>query len=159
MHTQNCCCTAKVDMVVESKCALDPGALCAGRVKTEIVHFLANDFTLDKFRSQKQVLGSELVLTDFDEADMSVQSVLDFMAAARENSKEPASLSLRAREGTTLNLLRMYGKAQAPQTLQLPWLKGELMHGCCQTSCLGLGACGGPAAQPHCCARLMLFPL
>ena len=83
----------------------------AGRVKTEIVHFLANAFTLHKFSDQQQVLGSELVLTDFDEGEMSVQSVLDFMAQARADNKSPATISLRAREGTTLNLLRLYGEA------------------------------------------------
>ena len=83
----------------------------AGRVKTEIVHFLANTFTLHKFRDQRQVLGSELVLTDFDEGEMSVQSVLDFMAQAKADNKSPAIVSLRAREGTTFNLLRMYGEA------------------------------------------------
>ena len=82
----------------------------AGRVKTEIVHFLANTFTLRKFRDQRQVLGSELDLTDFDEAEMSVQSVLEFMAQAKADNKSPAVVSLRAREGTTFNLLRMYGE-------------------------------------------------
>ena len=86
---------------------------CAGKVKTEIIHFLANTFTLDKFRSQRQVLGTELVLTDFDEAEMSVQSVLDFMAHAQADNKSPALITLRAREGATLNLLRMYGKIYA----------------------------------------------
>ncbi|CAL5223814.1 g6385 [Coccomyxa viridis] len=84
----------------------------AGRVKTEIVHFLANTFTLRKFRDQRQVLGSELDLTDFDEAEMSVQSVLEFMAQAKADNKSPAVVSLRAREGTTFNLLRMYGAAR-----------------------------------------------
>ena len=83
----------------------------AGRVKTEIVHFLSNTFTLHKFRDQRQVLGSELDLTDFDEAEMSVQSVLDFMAQARADNKSPAAVSLRAREGTTFNLLRLYGES------------------------------------------------
>lgn len=86
----------------------------AGRVKTEIVHFLANAFTLHKFRDQRQVLGSELVLTDFDEGEMSMQSVLDFMAQAKADNKTPATVSLRAREGTTLNLLRLYGEAPTP---------------------------------------------
>ena len=85
--------------------------LGAGRVKTEIVHFLANTFTLHKFRDQRQVLGSELVLTDFDEAEMSVQSVQDFMAQAQADNKSPAAISLRAREGTTFNLMRLYGEA------------------------------------------------
>ena len=89
------------------------GGSYAGKVKTEIIHFLANTFTLDKFRSQRQVLGTELVLTDFDEAEMSVQSVLDFMAHAQSDNKSPAVITLRAREGATLNLLRMYGKTYA----------------------------------------------
>ena len=89
------------------------GGSCAGKVKTEIIHFLANSFTLDKFRSQRQVLGTELALTDFDEAEMSMQSVLDFMAHAQSDNKSPAVITLRAREGATLNLLRMYGKLYA----------------------------------------------
>jgi len=79
-------------------------------VKTEIVHFLGNTFTLDKYRDQRQISGSELVLTDFDEAEMGVQWVMNFLAAAQADNKSPAILSLRAREGTTLNLLRMYGE-------------------------------------------------
>ena len=106
----------------------------AGRVKTEIIHFLANTFTLHKFRDQRQVLGSELVLTDFDEAEMSVQSVLDFMAQAKADNKSPAVVSLRAREGTTLNLLRMYGEACLDTRLHtsappcVPASFGEVVH-------------------------------
>ena len=101
----------------ECQCCFDvlaqKGGSCAGKVKTEIIHFLANTFTLDKFRSQRQVLGTELALTDFDEAEMSVQSVLDFMEHAQLDNKSPALITLRAREGATLNLLRMYGKTYA----------------------------------------------
>ena len=98
----------------------DFDSAAAGKVKTEIVHFAANAFTLDKFKNQRQVMGSELVLTDFDESEMSVQSVLDFMAAARADNRHSATVSLRAREGTTLNLLRMYGEHAAvmPCSLQ-----------------------------------------
>ena len=59
------------------------------------------------------MLGTELALTDFDEAEMSVQSVLEFMAHAQSENKSPAVMTLRAREGATLNLLRMYGKIYA----------------------------------------------
>lgn len=103
------CCFRYCDLCVLAQ----SGGSCAGKVKTEIIHFLANTFTLDKFRSQRQVLGTELALTDFDEAEMSVQSVLDFMAHAQSDNKSPALITLRAREGATLNLLRMYGKIHA----------------------------------------------
>ena len=80
----------------------------AGRIRTEIVHILANNFTLQKFKVQKSVGGTELSLTDFDE-DMSVEDVREYMRAAQADETHSYVLCLRAREGTTLSLLRMYG--------------------------------------------------
>ncbi|KAK9917885.1 hypothetical protein WJX75_009260 [Coccomyxa subellipsoidea] len=83
----------------------------AGRIKSEIVHILANNFTLQKFKAQKCVGGTELALTDLDE-DMSVDDVREFMRNAQADETRSYVLCLRAREGTTLSLLRLYGYAQ-----------------------------------------------
>ncbi|CAL8463487.1 g3021 [Coccomyxa elongata] len=83
----------------------------AGRIRTEIVHILANNFTLEKFKRQKRLAGSELALTDFDE-DMSVEDIREFMRKAQADEAHSYVLALRAREGTTLSLLRLYGYAQ-----------------------------------------------
>lgn len=84
-------------------------SLClAGRIRTEIVHILANNYTLERFKRQKRLAGSELVLTDFDE-DMSVEDIRDFMRTAQADEAHTYVLALRAREGTTLSLLRLYG--------------------------------------------------
>lgn len=80
----------------------------AGRVRAEIVHFLANNFTLQKFKAQKNVRGSELPLTELGE-DMSVEDVKEYMGKAQADESHPYVLTLRAREGTTLSLLRLYG--------------------------------------------------
>ncbi len=95
----------------------------AGKVKTGIINFAVNTFTLGKFMDQRQVMGSELALTDFDESEMSVQSVLDFMAAAQADNKHSAVVSLRASEGTTLNLLRLYGGHPASMSCSLQFLE------------------------------------
>lgn len=84
----------------------------AGRIKSEIVHILANKFTLQKFKAQKCVGGTELALTDLDE-DMSVDDVREFMRNAQTDETRSYVLCLRAREGTTLSLLRLYGMLPA----------------------------------------------
>ena len=131
--------------VMGSELVLTGFGAAAGKVKTEIVHFAANVFTLDKFQSQRQVMGSELGLTDFDESEMSVQSVLDFMAAARADNKHSAVVSLRAREGTTLNLLRLYG--QRPAIMPFSWQPladmGSIVLHSCFSSALVLLPCQG----------------
>ena len=48
-------------------------------------------------------------LTDFDEDSMSVQSVREFMAAAADEGARSGVITLRAREGLSLNLLRLLG--------------------------------------------------
>ncbi len=87
-------------------------SVLAGRIRTEIVHILANNFTLEKFKKQKRLAGSELALTDLDE-DMSVEDVREFMRTAQADEAHSYVLALRAREGTTLSLLRLYGASFA----------------------------------------------
>lgn len=73
------------------------------------MHILGNEAALRKFREEPLVPGRELPLTDFDPDAMSVQSVLDFMAAARKDGERAHALTLRAREGASLHLLRLFG--------------------------------------------------
>ena len=83
----------------------------AGRIRTELVHILANDFTLQKFKAQN-VSGSELALTDLGD-DMTVEDVQEYIKTAQADNEHSYMLSLRAREGTTLSLLRLYGMLPA----------------------------------------------
>lgn len=94
------------------------------------MHILANNFTLEKFKKQKRLAGSELALTDFDE-DMTVEDVREFMRMAQADEAHSYVLALRAREGTTLSLLRLYGASFALSgTPALSWssYRDVLLH-------------------------------
>jgi hypothetical protein len=74
----------------------------------EIVHILANDTALQKFKQNRYVLGSELPLTEI-QADMRIDSLRDYMQKAAADDSRPYVLVLRSREGAFFNIVRMLG--------------------------------------------------
>lgn len=82
--------------------------LCAGRVKLEIVHILANDTTLRLFKESPHVLGSQLPLTEL-QAGMRIDRLKEYMEKAQADNSRPYVLVLRSREGAMFNIMSILG--------------------------------------------------
>jgi hypothetical protein len=74
----------------------------------DIVQILANNAAVDKFRDHI-VLGSQLPITELH-ATMTLESLREHLQKAQADESRPYVLVLRAREGTSLSILRMLGE-------------------------------------------------